>query len=375
MKNVPLALLSILVFTAASGQETVTLPSKPANPRAGRVLGLREVFRISDAGGEFFFKSPKNIKPAPDGGVLVVDEDELLRFDAQGRFVVNMFRPGQGPGELRQVEDYLVGDGGVLALQVNPAKCVLMDLDGKFLRDFKPEVPVSRLISRRGDRLLAAADAFPQFDKVQKPEGDFLDIAWTLKFMSEEGHVESTSLAFPTKWFVKRLAGAMLADFVTFFLSAPLGEGLVAVANEEDYVIRIADPEKGAVVRTIRRDYRRVKYEAEKNAEPQPGGARHLAPPRDHFNDIQKIFAVEGRIWVVTSTLDPAKGVLVDVVGPRGEYIDSFYLPLPKGVGLHALARHALTVADRAIFVLEAHEDGRLEVVKYDILDPGPQGQ
>ena len=371
MRKAPFALVSVLMVSAAFGQETVTLPAKPMSPRAGRVLGLREVFRISDTEGKFFFKSPENIQPAPDGGALVVDEDEFLRFDAKGRFVVNLFRPGQGPGELRQIENYLVRGAEVLAFQQNPMKLVLTGLDGKLLREVKPDAPVSRLLGRYGDRLLAAANSFPAIDKVQKSEGEFLDILWTLELMSEDGRVEATSLTYATKWFAKRLPPrAVIADNITFLLCAPLEDGLVAVANEDGYIIRIADPAKNADVRTIRRDYRRVKYEPERSPDAL-GRARYLAPPRDYFNDIQKLFAVDGRIWVVTSTLDPGKGVLVDVISPRGEYLDCFFLPLPKSVGLHGLGRHPLAISGRTVLVLESLEDGQLEVVKYEILDPG----
>jgi len=369
MRRATLALISVLMFSAAFGQETVTLPSKPRSPKSGRVLELREVFRISDASGGFFFKNPENIQPAPDGGILVVDQGEFLRFDASGRFAVNMFRTGQGPGELQQIENYLVRDSQVLAFQRNPMKCVFTDLDGKLLREVKPDAPVSRLLGRYGDRLLAAVNSVIPVDKVQKPEGDLLDIVWTLQLVSLEGRVEATSLAYPTKWFAKRLPGALIADNMTFLLCAPLEDGLVAVANEAGYVISIADPAKGLAVRTVRRDYRRVKYEPEKTADSQ-GGARRLSPPREHFNDIQKLFAVDGRVWVMTSTVDPGKGVLVDVISPGGEYIDRFFLPLPKGVGLHGLGRHPLTISGRTMLALEVLEDGRLEVVKYEIIDP-----
>jgi hypothetical protein len=369
-----LALTIALMFmftsaiTAALGQETVTLPAKPKSPHAGRVLELREVLRISDAQGGFFFKSPRNFQSVPDGGLMVVDEDQFLRFDAAGKFVVNMFRAGQGPGELRQIGDYLIRDGEVLAFQERPMKCVVTGLDGAFLREVKPDAPVSRLFGPYGGRLLAAVNAPPEFDKVQKSEGDFLDIVWTLKLMDAEGRVEATSLTFPTKWFVKRLPGAAMADYFTFLLCAPLGDGLVAVAHEDGYVIHIVDPAKNAVVRTIRRDYRRVKFVPEKKDD-EPGAARRLAPPRDYFNDIQKLFAVDGRIWIVTSTVEPGKGVLVDVISAGGEYLDSFYLPLPKGVSLHGLARHPLTVSGRTVLALETLEDGLLEVIKYEIVD------
>src|SRR4030067_1083710 len=45
--------------------------------------------------------------------------------------------------------------------------------------------------------------------------------------------------------------------------------------------------------------------------------------------------------------MDPGKGVLVDVISPGGEYLDSFFLPLPKGVGLYGLGRYPLTISGR----------------------------
>ncbi|MCK7476369.1 MAG: 6-bladed beta-propeller [Candidatus Moduliflexus flocculans] len=294
MKKLALAFAPIILISAAFGQETVTLPAKPQNPRAGRVLELREVFRISDVQGGFYFKGPSQIQAVPDGGLLVADEDELLRFDAAGKFVVNMYRPGQGPGELRRITDFLVRGTEVLAFQEQPLKCVVSGLDGKFLREFRPDAPVSRLLGLYGDRLLMASNSAIPFDKVKKPEGDILDIVWTLALASPEGAVKATSLAYATKWFAKRLPGAFIANNLTFLLCAPLEGGLVAVVNEDVYGIRIADPAKNAAVRTIRRDYRRVKFEEEKSPD-APAGARSLAEPREYVNDIQRLFAVDGR--------------------------------------------------------------------------------
>jgi hypothetical protein len=138
------------------------------------------------------------------------------------------------------------------------------------------------------------------------------------------------------------------------------------VASEETYVVHVVDPGKNAAVRTIERDYKRVKYEPEKPAD-KPDAPRRLAQPRAFFSDIQKLFSVDGNIWAVTSTVVAGKGVLVDVISPRGEYLDSFYLPLPPGVGPHDLARYPMAIAGNSLFILEELEDGRLEVVKYEI--------
>jgi len=368
MKKSSSLLALILVFASAFGQETVTVSKKPLSPRAGRVLKIREALRVSDAQGDFFFKNPDNIQAAPDGGFFVLDDGEFLRFDAKGKFLGNLFRQGQGPGEFQRIENYLVGETDVLAFQRNPMKFVRMDMGGKLLRDFKPDAPVTRFLGRAGERFVSAHNSYPPVEKVNKPEGEILDITWTLQFVSGEGAVESTLLTFPTKWFAKRLPGALIADDLTSLLWAPLGKGMIAVAHGAKYALKIGDLDKREVVRTIVRDYKSVKYEPEKDSA-GPGGSRRLSVPRDFFNDVQKLFAVGGKIWVVTSTLVPEKGVLVDVIGPNGEYLDAFFLPLPKDVGLHGLARLPLTVAGRTILTVEVREDGQPEVVKYEILD------
>ncbi|MBC7361741.1 MAG: hypothetical protein H5U06_05590 [Candidatus Aminicenantes bacterium] len=39
--------------------------------------------------------------------------------------------------------------------------------------------------------------------------------------------------------------------------------------------------------------------------------------------------AVGDLIWVITSTAEPGKGVLVDVFNGEGKYVDCFYLKFP----------------------------------------------
>jgi hypothetical protein len=368
MKKIFSILSLALILPPLFGQETVTAPAKPMNPRAGRILKVREVLRISDAPGGFFFKSPGNIQNAPDGGIFIVDDEQFLRFEAGGKFIGNLFRRGQGPGEFQRIENYLVRGTEILAFQTNPMKFVRMDLGGKLLRDFKPNAPVSRFLGRCGDRLLTAHNSFPAVDKVQKPEGEILDIIWTLQLITGEGIVETTPLAFPTQWFAKRLPGALIADNVTSLLWAPLEGGLIAVVHQAKYEIKVGDLEKKKVVRTILRPYKGVAYKPEERFA-EEGRARRLSVPRDFFNDIQGLFSVQGRIWAMTSTLDPGKGILVDVFSPGGEYLDNFFLPLPKGTGLHALGRLPLTISEKTILTVEVREDGQPEVVKYEILD------
>jgi hypothetical protein len=40
-----------------------------------------------------------HIKTAPDGSIFVLDEKQFLKFDKKGKFIKNLFKKGQGPGE------------------------------------------------------------------------------------------------------------------------------------------------------------------------------------------------------------------------------------------------------------------------------------
>jgi len=92
-----------------------------------------------------------------------------------------------------------------------------------------------------------------------------------------------------------------------------------------------------------------------------------LCAPLAHALNVTEVF--DGSYF---NPAQSGRGVLVDVISPGGEYLDCFFLPLPKRVGLHGLGRHPLTISGRTMLALEILEDGQLEVVKYEIIDPAP---
>src|SRR4030067_2650624 len=88
-------------FLAAIGaaQQVIENPEKPTGINAGRVVSLKEVARIADEKGKFFFVQPFAVFTGHDGSVYVQEFKQLLKFDAQGRFVKNLLQKGEGPGE------------------------------------------------------------------------------------------------------------------------------------------------------------------------------------------------------------------------------------------------------------------------------------
>jgi hypothetical protein len=91
-------LLALVLAEAAIGfGQVIENPAKPSAKDAGRVLQLTEVWRISDESGEFYFKYPRELKIADDGTIFLADAEQFLKFSADGKFLGNLYRKGQGP--------------------------------------------------------------------------------------------------------------------------------------------------------------------------------------------------------------------------------------------------------------------------------------
>jgi hypothetical protein len=350
-------------------QQVIENPAEPVAKNAGRVLELKEEFRITDEQGDFYFQNPKNIKLAPDGSLLIVDEDQLLRFSTNGKFLRNLFRKGQGPGELERMHDYLFSRNEIIVFQHWPGKIMRMDMEGKLIREFKLEKPLSTLISIFGDRYIMAKNSPPVLQK-KGTEPEIIDIDWTIFNVSEEGTFEEIGPVFPAKWFAQRLSqGAMIANYIVDLTAVPLGEKWLVIHHDQDYWLELFDLESKKVQRKFGRKYRKVKPEKQK--EEKEGGAVSLDPPVDYANDIQKLFVVKDKILVMTSTIDKAKGILVDVFNEEGEYIDNYYLPVHH-IALKDLSRYPITISGDFLLVKETGDDDFSCVVKYKIMDIAP---
>ncbi len=96
-----LTALMLLSFSAMLSAQIVENPAKPKAANAGRVVTPTEVLSISDEGrSDYYFKYPQQLATAPDGSLFVIDENQLLWFGPDGAFERNLFKKGQGPGEM-----------------------------------------------------------------------------------------------------------------------------------------------------------------------------------------------------------------------------------------------------------------------------------
>lgn len=366
MKNISVLSLSCLVLAAfLFPQKAVENPGKPSHPHAGRILKLKEELRITDEQGGYYFKNPHNIKISPDGNIFVCDEDQFLRFDDKGKFLANLFRKGQGPGEFGRMGNYLFHNEEIIAHQSSPNKIVRMDRSGEFFMEFKPEKPTSRLLAEFDDKFVMGKSSFPQLKK-SGGEPEIIDVNWNLLHVFEGGKAEETAHYFPVKWIAKRLEKAIIANFIVDFNAIPYKEKYLVIFHTQEYLIKLFDLEKNQIVRTFNRVYKRVKRKPDKAI--KKGAQPHsytLGLPVEFHNDIQKLLIHKDTIWVLTSTLKKNKGVLVDVFDEEGIYRDNFYLPLAENITLEGLSQLSICVNGNSLYIVEKGEDDIPSIVKY----------
>ena len=98
----PALVLVIALIVARQGfGQIIENPAKPKAANAGRVIVPQEVVAISDEGtSAYYFKWPAELRIGPNGSLIVTDDGQILHFDAKGMFLRNLFKKGQGPGEM-----------------------------------------------------------------------------------------------------------------------------------------------------------------------------------------------------------------------------------------------------------------------------------
>jgi hypothetical protein len=312
------ALVFILLSGLATAQTIIENPAKPDNRRAGRVVTLKEEMRIEDTSGNFFLKYVFGLAIGAYGEIVINDMGEqALQFDGQGRFIRNLMKKGQGPGELDNLSDIWIGDDR-LVLCGNPSKVIVINKDGKQISEF-----AIRGASSRSIRLINADDTniflwrtdFPDF---KNGSGWKTIPAEIIKIDGRSG--DAISLAsFSSLGYIALSSGGRGASIYQSFSAVPAGNGKIAVSCTPDYLIKLIGKKNGDIILAFRREYDRIRRFTRKEIEMRGG-----AP--EYWNDILALHIVDGKIWVQTSTIDPKKGSLFDVFDQSGRYIDRFYL-------------------------------------------------
>ena len=137
-------------------------------------------------------------------------------------------------------------------------------------------------------------------------------------------------------------------------LNSEITAGIDAAMNELDLM-------NMEIMSVLKRDYKRIRVD--------DSDERKTWYPEEFNNDIQKLLLHKTNLWVITSTIQKNKGILVDVYTSAGNLIDNFYLPIgysrPYGILFWSM-----TISDNDLFLFNENEDNTMSLVKYNIPVP-----
>jgi hypothetical protein len=336
-------------------------PATPLGKNAGRMIALKEIYRITDEGGAFFFKFPHGLVEGPDGSLYVRDSEQILRFDASGKFVRNYFKKGQGPGEMSYAGEPLPTARGLCVLASAPSKLVLFDDGGKLVSEatLKQSGRGSlRLVGRIGEANYFSSTEFPRLSG----EARYFDVTYAIMSQPDGGSELKSLASFPVNSYVVSSpsgGGGMFS--IAPFVAVPAPPKSLAVVHTSEYSVKVLDTASGGVARIISRKYERVESPPPKpDAKPSMiiNGKPIAQPRQKYLNDITNVVARGETLWVITSTKDAKKGTLIDVFDELGRYVDCFYLNIPSMT--YAIFKDVLYSTEKA-------QDETIVIKKYKI--------
>jgi len=358
MKKSVLLFSFILIFNSLIfAQEIIENPEKPLSKNASRVIQLKELMRIKEVSGKFYFKWADEVKVSSDGSIYVQESGHLYEFNAAGEFIKDYYRKGEGPGEFNQnLRGFLLEDDEIIPFSSNMKKIVRIARNGNLIEDIRPKKLFSYILARYNSKYYFAVREVGKYPKSTGIYNDYLKLLIT----NEAGETSATPYIFPFTvslnvhergfgWlYISRLLAVRKKPRYVFFSVTP------------EYLVNLWDLEKNTI-KSFRRKYNRVRFiEMEKSP---------ILVPK-YINDICGLLIYNDNLWVLTSTFLREKGLLVDVFDLEGRYLDNFYLPLLWIRMEGNIAYHfPMTIQGNYLFVVEQDEDGLISIVKYEIID------
>ncbi|MCX6577462.1 MAG: hypothetical protein NTV82_13860 [Candidatus Aminicenantes bacterium] len=354
--------LGIMLFffflvSGLNAQQVIENSDKPLSKNAGRVLALQPVFRITDQSGDFFFKGIWLLKVASNGEIYIFDYDQLLRFASDGKFIKNLLKKGQGPGEVTKAgypydARFIATRNALYIYDFNARKVIHAKPDGDYIDEFKIKSGYpSGIWGQIEDCLIFTEEEAIQMGAAK--EAGLRDVEVAVLFIAKDGSSSKKILSLPKQVYEGPNFGK---EWAPFDVAVAEDGTRLYVSHTCEYKIVQVDLKAGQIIRSFSRKYPRVDYVV-KTWE-KDFIKKYSINPKKYENDVLGVFVNKGKIWIRTSTKDEKKGYLIDVFDQEGKYVDNFFVSIPGSI---------VAVQDDCIYSTEQDKDGNMQVVKYEI--------
>lgn len=350
-----LFVLAVPVLHAVAQTKVIKNPGTPLNTKTGNRLQLKEVFRIAGNSEDFYLKYPYQLKTAANGSIFLADLKQLLVFTPEGKFKKNLFKKGEGPGEIKgRMAVFVLEDQFIYIFDYYANKMIHIDQEGNLIKEIK------LVIDRYNDFLECIDGKFLFWDSELPRErrgSKLYDIRNKLILVSPGFKTGNVIGVFPTKTFLSTSKGGGGMPWASLIFALK-GEKKIFVSHTRKYLVKMLDLKSGNIEMTFLRKYKRVKYK-EKKTDIQ-FRKKYNAPTKEYEADIRDMVVFNNLLWVQTSTKDKKKKCdLYDVYDDKGRYIDHFYFESEKRI---------LASTGKYIFVRESDEEDNPVIVKYRVM-------
>ena len=358
MKKI-LPLLLLLAITSLNAQQIIDNGKTPQNKNAGRVLKLNEALRIDGDGDDYYYNGVLSMQIDTSGNIYLNDawgsyeKSHLLKFSPKGKFLKDLYRQGEGPGEIQSFYRFVISDKKVYVYDYMKRKIIVMEKDGTFVKEFRTDSESNlEFIGIFEDWLVFSRKEYPFERKTTR----LYDINHVIVFVSMDGEMEKDIYTFTNQLFVISSAqGGGMMNWDPFFASI-VNDKLYACSSQE-YLVEALNLKTGQLTSRFKRTYKRIKHEMRDSE--KKFISKYSAPKRRFENDIKEFFYNGGYLWVKTSTVTEDKGQMFDVFYTNGRFLDSFFVNT-KG--------RIVKIEDDFIYSSESDEDDLPFLMKYEII-------
>jgi hypothetical protein len=333
---------------------------------------MKELLRIEENSGDFFFKYPQKLQVADDGSIFIYDNRQLLKFTPEGKFVKNLFKYGQGPGEILLLSNYIFSDNTLIIHDNMQSKVLVMNMAGNLLKEIK--------YTPRGEKTLIRyfRDHYYFVEKEPPDTGGVLKIAdldHLIVSVSSDGRNVTEKARFPLQYLMLKSGNQSFTSTWGHLVIKFDGPDRFYMSNTSEYMVKLFSLKEHKFLFQFKREFERIKVppKTKKKRGKRPGynkisiGGKFYDVPRPKYlNDIQTFFIVGNDVWVITSKVYREKGVVVDVFNKKGVYTDSFFLDCGEYGKPHRIPHWLRTYKNGHFYAVENIDD-EYSIVKYTV--------